>query len=82
MSVVVSVRVPRWVKERLERSGVNVAELVRRVLLEEAERLEEEELRARLREAAEALRRAGVTGEEVARLVREDREGRGLRLRG
>ena len=34
-------------KERLERSGVNVSGLVRRVLVEEAERLEEEELRRR-----------------------------------
>ncbi len=82
MSVVVSVRVPRWVKERLERSGVNVSELVRRVLVEEAERLEEEELRAVLRRASEALRRSGVTGEEVARLVRGDREERVRGLRG
>jgi len=82
LSVVVSVRVPRWVKERLERSGVNVSELVRRVLVEEAERLEEEELRALLRRASRVLRGSGVTGEEVAELVREDREDRVPGLRG
>ncbi len=82
MSVVVSVRVPRWVKERLERSGVNVSELVRRVLVEEAERLEEEELRTMLRRASEALRRSGISGEEVADLVRRDRESRVPGLRG
>ncbi len=61
---------------------MNVSELVRRVLVEEAERLEEEELRAVLRRASEALRRSGVTGEEVARLVRGDREERVRGLRG
>ncbi len=42
LSVVVSVRIPRWLKERLESYGVNISELVKRKLLEELERIERE----------------------------------------
>lgn len=55
MSIVVCVRVPRWVKEVLERHGVRVSELVRRLLIEEAERLSEEELRRILDDVAGML---------------------------
>ena len=41
LSVVISVRVPRWVKEKLEEHGVNIAELIREKLIEEARRLED-----------------------------------------
>ncbi len=41
MSVVISVRVPRWVKEKLEEYGVDIASIVRRKLIEEVEKLEE-----------------------------------------
>ncbi|NPA05234.1 MAG: hypothetical protein GXO09_03980 [Crenarchaeota archaeon] len=75
MSVVVSVRVPRRVKEILERHGVNVGELVRRVLIEEAERLEDERVWRELEEAAGRLR--GVFDEEEwARVVDEERRAR------
>jgi len=75
LSVVVSVRVPRRVKEILERHGVNVGELVRRVLIEEAERLEDERVWRELEEAAGRLR--GVFDEEEwARVVDEERRAR------
>lgn len=38
MSTVISVRVPKWLKEKLEKYGINIAEVVRRSLLEEVER--------------------------------------------
>jgi CO dehydrogenase/acetyl-CoA synthase delta subunit len=50
MSVVISVRIPRWLKEKLEKYGVNIPELIRRKLLEELERIETEDLERRLEE--------------------------------
>lgn len=35
MSVVVSVRMPRWLNEKLEKYGVDIASLIRRKLLED-----------------------------------------------
>ncbi len=75
MSVVVSVRIPKWVKEKLEAHNVNVAELIRNKLLEEARRLEEEELARRLEEFAQKLR-GKVDPYELARIVCEERKKR------
>ena len=50
MSVVISVRIPRWLKEKLEKYGANIPELIRRKLLEELERIETEDLERRLEE--------------------------------
>ena len=75
MSVVISVRVPRWVKEKLEEHGVNIAELVRRKLIEEARRLEEEELDRELEEVGRILAER-IDPYEVAVLVREDSRNR------
>ncbi len=75
LSVVVSVRVPRWVKEELERHGVRVAELVREILVREAERLSLEDLARELEEVRKRL--AGrVDPLQLARLVDEDRWSR------
>ena len=75
LSVVVSVRVPRWVKKILEEHGVNVSEYVREVLVRRAEELREEELRRMLREVAGALR-GRVDPAEWARIIEEDRGSR------
>jgi len=75
LSVIISVRVPKWVKEKLEKYNVNIAELVRRKLIEEIERLEEEELRKELDELAKSL--AGkIDPYEIARIIDEDRKNR------
>jgi Ca2+-binding EF-hand superfamily protein len=50
VSVVISVRIPRWLKEKLEKYGVNIPELIKRKLLEELERIETEDLERRLEE--------------------------------
>ncbi len=50
MSVVISVRIPRWLKEKLEKYGINIPELIRRKSLEELERIESEDLERRLEE--------------------------------
>ncbi len=72
MSTVVSVRVPKRVKEILERHGVNIGELVRRLLIEEARRLEEEELWSSLEEVA-AKARDRIEPREWARVIDEER---------
>ncbi len=75
MSVVVSVRVPRQLKEKLERYGVNVSELVKRKLAEEVEKIEREEVRKLLDELRSALQ-GRVDPRELSKLVEEEREER------
>lgn len=74
MSTVIGVRVPKEVKEELDRLGVDYSEEVRR-LFEEIIR------RRRMEEAVEALRRfrssiGEVEGDLAAEIVRGDRERR------
>ncbi|MEM1610637.1 MAG: hypothetical protein QXQ57_03190 [Sulfolobales archaeon] len=42
MSVVISIRIPRWLREKLESYGINISELVKRKLFEELENIERE----------------------------------------
>ena len=72
MSVVVSVRIPKRVKEVLDRHGINISEFVKKVLVEEARRLEEEELWENLEEIVEKMRDK-FDPLEWARIVDEDR---------
>ena len=75
MSVVVSVRVPKWVKKKLEEHGINVAELVKQKLIEEAIRLEEEDIDKELEEVGKELaKRLDIN--ELAELIDEDRKAR------
>lgn len=73
MSVVVSARVPKWVKEVLERHGMRVSELVRRLLIEEAKRLSEEELRKALDDVASMLE-GKIDPQEWAEIIDENRK--------
>ena len=75
MSVVVSVRVPRQLKEKLEKYGINVSELVRKKLAEEVEEIEREEIRKLLDELKSALQ-GRVDPRELSKLVEEEREER------
>ena len=74
MSVVISVRVPRKLKEELERLGINYSDAVREFL----EQLVRKEKARRLRERMEELKRriGRVEGNLAARFVREDRDAR------
>lgn len=72
---VITVRVPRKIKETLKKHNVNVSETVRKLLERYLEELELEDVAGRL----EALReRLGgkIQPSVIARLVREDREAR------
>jgi len=74
MSVTVSVRIPRRLKEEAKRYGVNISEVARRAL-------EEEVRRRKLEEAAAAARRVGelfsrISAEEIVEWLREARRER------
>ena len=72
VSVVISVRIPKELKERLERLDVNVSEVVREMLEKYVEEVEGRILAERLRRLHERL--AGrVDPALIAKLVREDR---------
>ena len=75
MSVVISVRVPKWLKEKLEKYKVNVAEVIRRSLIQEIERIEMEELEKVLDHLKESLKNK-IDPYELARIIDEDRKGR------
>mgnify|MGYP007013812152 CR=1 FL=1 len=75
LSTVVSVRVPLKVKEILERHGVNIAEMVRRVLEDEARRLEEQDITNALDELAMKYREK-ISPKELAILIRKCRDER------
>jgi post-segregation antitoxin (ccd killing protein) len=70
MSVVIHVRVPRRLKERLEELGVNISEEVRRLLEERLRQLELERLAEELEEELSSARKVG----DSTGLIREDRD--------
>ncbi len=72
MFVVISIRIPRELKERLEKLNVNVSEVVREFLKRYIEELEMKRLEETLRNLRVCL--AGkVDPATLAKLVREDR---------
>ncbi len=75
MSVVISVRVPRWVKEKLEEHGVNIAELIREKLIEEARRLEDRWIDKELVEIGSILAER-IDPYEFAENIDEERRSR------
>lgn len=73
-SVVISIRIPRRLREELERLNIDYAREVREYL----ERRVREERARRVRARLEALRRriGRVEGNLAAELIREDRDAR------
>ena len=71
MNIVISVRIPRWVKERLERFGVDIADAVRKSLIQLADELERRDLEEKL----ELLRNVGekIDLRELSKLIDEER---------
>jgi len=74
-SAMISVRIPRELKERLEKHNVSVSETVRKLLEEYVEELERVGLAERLENLKKRLG-GKVDPQLIARLVREDREVR------
>ncbi|MEM0050082.1 MAG: hypothetical protein QW424_05800 [Candidatus Bathyarchaeia archaeon] len=72
--VTVSVKIPREVKERLERLGIKPSQLLKNAIVEELRRREIEDLRKRIEEAKPILNK--ISTEYVVKSIREDRVGR------
>lgn len=72
--VTVSAKVPRELKELMDKYGIKPGPIIRRALEAEVRKLRLKELEAEAAALAEKLRE--ISDEEVARLIREDREGR------
>ncbi len=71
----ISVRVPKWLKEKLEKYGINIAEVVRKSLLEEVEKVELEEIEKQLDILRERLKNK-IDPYELARIIDEERKER------
>jgi predicted DNA-binding protein len=70
---VISVRIPRELKERLEKLNVNVSEIVREMLEKYVEETEERILTEKLRKLRKRLS-GRIDPTTIAKLVREDKE--------
>lgn len=74
-SIVVSIRIPRELKEKLEELNINVSEVTRKLLEEYVEEVEMKILEENLKKLREKL--AGkIDPATIARLIREDRSRR------
>jgi len=74
-SVVISVRIPKELKERIEKLDVNLSEVIRGLLERYVERAEQKRLKERLRRLKQRLK-GRVDPTVIANLVREDRAER------
>ncbi|MEM1611489.1 MAG: hypothetical protein QXQ57_07595 [Sulfolobales archaeon] len=72
--VTVSAKIPRKLKELMDRYGIKPAPIIRRALEEEVKKHILIELEAKLKEILGEI--ASIPDEEVVRLIREDRERR------
>lgn len=72
--VTVSAKIPRRLRELMRRYGIKPGPVIRRALEEEVRRRRAEELEAAARELSGRLR--GIPDEEIAEIIRRDREER------
>ncbi|MEM2214681.1 MAG: hypothetical protein QXD66_07360 [Candidatus Nezhaarchaeales archaeon] len=72
--VTVSAKIPRRLKELLDKYKLEVGPIIRRYLEEEVKKKMIEELEDLYKEMGEEISK--VSDEEVVKLIREDREGR------
>ena len=73
MQEVVSAKIPKELKERARKYGINISGLVRSALEAEVSRIEEKELRKRLDELSASLR-SRLSMKDVVSAVRETRD--------
>ncbi len=74
MSVVVSVRVPKRLKEELDRLGINYSQAIREFLEELVRREKAKRIMAEIEKLRSSIGR--ISGDHAARMVREDRDAR------
>ncbi len=72
--VTVSAKIPKKLKELLDRYGVRPGPIIRKALEEEVKKRVLEELEILSEELSKEL--SQISDEEVVELIREDREGR------
>jgi len=72
---IITIRVTREIKQKLEKYNINVSETVRKLLEKYLVELELKDLAQKLEQTKSRLS-GKISPEQVARLVREDRETR------
>ncbi|MEM1506778.1 MAG: CopG family transcriptional regulator [Candidatus Bathyarchaeia archaeon] len=72
--VTISVKIPRELKEKLEKLGIKPSKLLKNAIIEELRRREIEELKKSIEEVKPILNR--ISAEYVVESIREDRERR------
>ena len=72
--VTVSAKIPRRLKELLDRYGIKPGPIIRRALEEEVKKHVLGEIEEKARKLSK--RTSHIPDEEIARIIREDREGR------
>ncbi|MEM2342390.1 MAG: CopG family transcriptional regulator [Candidatus Bathyarchaeia archaeon] len=72
--VTVSVKIPREIKDKLEKLGIKPSLLLKEAILKEIRRREMEDLRRRINEVKPILKRISI--EYAVKSIREDRERR------
>ena len=72
--VTVSVKIPRELKEKLERYGIKPSKLLKKAIMEELKRREIQELEKMRAELGDII--AKFSKEFIVRSIREDRERR------
>lgn len=72
--ITVSVKIPREVKEKLERLGIKPSELLRKAIMEEIRNREIEDLEREIENARDILSK--ISTEYITQSIREDRESR------
>ena len=74
MSVTISAKIPRELKEKLRELNVNISQLIREALEKEVKRKEEERLRILAGKVGGLLKK--IPEKEIVKLIRETREKR------
>ncbi len=69
--VIVKVRVPKWIKELLDKYSIDVEFIVQKVIEHEVRRLILKEIE---RDVEKIRNRFNISDEEIVNLIREDRE--------
>ncbi len=72
--VTVSAKIPRKLKELLDKYGIKPGPIIRRALEEEVKRRILIEIEEKAKELSKKV--SHISDEEIARIIREDREGR------
>jgi len=74
MSVTITAKIPKELKEKIRRLNINASRVIREALEAEVRRREEEQLRALAREVSNILNK--IPREEIVRTIREARDER------